>query len=308
MKLKKTNFEENSYQKHEDHYLEYYTSDSKRARALSWKRTDTVDAWCRQRLISSIDPVLQEYSSADWLTVGDGRYGSDAHYIESKGGNALATDISDLLLKEALAEGYIRRAQRENAESLSFEDGQFDFVLCKDSLHHFPRPTLALHEMLRVARKGVILIEPMDDLSEASIPQTAYRLIKESIFFIFLRRKPLRFQYEEVGNFIYSVSRREIEKTAVALNYPYVVFKGLNTYYIEGAEDEILSAKGPLFRRITFMLGWRNLLNWLGLKPPGVLVSMIFKVPLSQDLQKALVRLGYEVRVLPSNPVLVDED
>lgn len=305
--MKKKNFEDNSYQTHEKHYLEYYTSDLKKARAQSWKRTDTVDAWCRQRLIGLIDPILQEYPSADWLTVGDGRYGSDANYIESNGGDALATDISDFLIKEAVAEGYIRKAQRENAEDLTFEADSFDFVLCKDSLHHFPRPTHALHEMLRVARTGVILIEPLDDLAEVSIRQIAYRRLKDLFFSAFLRRSPQRYQYEEIGNFIYTVSKREMEKTAVAMNYPYVVFKGMNTYYIEGIEDELIVDNGPLFRRIKFMLRWRDFLSILGLRSPGVLISVIFKTPISQGLQEVFKRLKYEVRPLPSNPVLNNE-
>ncbi len=305
--MKKKNFEDNSYQTHEKHYLTYYTSDLKKSRALSWKRTDTVDAWCRQRLVSSIDPILQEYPSVDWLTVGDGRYGSDANYIESNGGNALATDISDFLIKEAVAEGYIRKAQRENAENLTFDANSFDFVLCKDSLHHFPRPTLALHEMLRVARTGVILIEPLDDLAEVSVRQIVYRRLKDLFFSIFLKRSPERFQYEEIGNFIYTVSRREIEKTAVAMDYPLVVFKGVNTYYIEGVEDELLADNGPLLRRIKFMLRWRDFLYKLGLKSPGVLVSVIFKAPISEALKETFERLKYEVRPLPSNPVLHNE-
>ena len=47
------------------------------------------------------NPLLSDVWGASWLTVGDGRYGTDAHYIFSKGvRNVLATDISDYLLRE----------------------------------------------------------------------------------------------------------------------------------------------------------------------------------------------------------------
>lgn len=40
------------------------------------------------------------------------------------------------------------------------QDDAFDYVLCKDSYHHMPRPMIALYQMLRVARRAVVLIEP----------------------------------------------------------------------------------------------------------------------------------------------------
>jgi hypothetical protein len=68
---------------------------------------------------------------ARWLTVGDGRYGNDAKYISNKGGHALASDISDCLLKEAKDIGYIAEYKKENAEALSFQDAEFDYVLAE---------------------------------------------------------------------------------------------------------------------------------------------------------------------------------
>ena len=66
-----------------------------------------------------------------------------------------ATDIAEVLLKEAKEEGYIKAYSKENAESLSFADNEFDFVFCKESYHHFPRPMIALYEILRVVKRGL---------------------------------------------------------------------------------------------------------------------------------------------------------
>ena len=54
----------------------------------------------------------------------------------------LVTDISSNLLKEAKDIGYISKYKQENAESLSFQDDEFDYVFCKESYHHFPRPMM----------------------------------------------------------------------------------------------------------------------------------------------------------------------
>lgn len=44
------------------------------------------------------------------------------------------------------------------AESLPFSDEQFDIVTCLGSLEHFVSPEKALHEMVRVAKKGAIFV------------------------------------------------------------------------------------------------------------------------------------------------------
>jgi len=50
----------------------------------------------------------------------------------------------------------------QDAEHLTFEDGQFDVVIVHNGLHHCFNPWLGLGEMCRVARKLVIGFEPFD--------------------------------------------------------------------------------------------------------------------------------------------------
>jgi hypothetical protein len=40
-------------------------------------------------MYQTIDPILKTEPEAKWLTVGDGRYGTDAKYILDKGCEAL---------------------------------------------------------------------------------------------------------------------------------------------------------------------------------------------------------------------------
>ena len=77
-----------------------------------------------------IAPILEQNPNNEWLTVGDGRYGKDAKYIIENGSNAIASDISEYLLKEAKEIGYIKEYQICNAESLSFKDSRFDYIFC----------------------------------------------------------------------------------------------------------------------------------------------------------------------------------
>lgn len=47
----------------------------------------------------------------------------------------------------------------QDAQSLSYDDGSFDFAFVADGLHHCSSPHRAMVEMYRVARKGIIVIE-----------------------------------------------------------------------------------------------------------------------------------------------------
>jgi SAM-dependent methyltransferase len=46
-----------------------------------------------------------------------------------------------------------------NAEHLSFPDGAFDMVCAFSVLHHVPKPTLVVSEMLRVARRAIFIAD-----------------------------------------------------------------------------------------------------------------------------------------------------
>ncbi len=46
-----------------------------------------------------------------------------------------------------------------DVESLPFPDGRFDIVSCRFAFHHFPDPEMALHEMKRVSKKRIIIVD-----------------------------------------------------------------------------------------------------------------------------------------------------
>lgn len=96
-----------SYELHEKLWELYVDGAERSSHAKTWLKDDTVDHWRHYRMYNNIDPIIESYPNSFWLTVGDGRYGNDAHYIMQKGAKALATDISDILLKEAKDLGFI---------------------------------------------------------------------------------------------------------------------------------------------------------------------------------------------------------
>jgi ubiquinone/menaquinone biosynthesis C-methylase UbiE len=306
------NFDKLSNEAHE----RIYESEKQCKLAETWKRGDTVDAWRHERMYRCLDPLLKRFPGARWMTVGDGRYGTDAHYLELGKANATATDIADTMLRKAKEDGYIREFRKENAERLSFADNSFDFALCKEAYHHFPRPMLALYEMLRVAKSAIVLIEPDESPILMGFRHIFKMAVKETLIRIGLGRL-FRDRntnvidtganwYEEVGNFGYSISRREIERVALGMNLPHVAFRGINDTYIEGVEDETATPGSPLMQRIEAEIAEqdRKAVRGFSRARPKLLVAMIFKTAIDADLRAALKAADFDVSDLPRNPYL----
>lgn len=276
----------------------------------TWKNSNTVDYWRHERMYHQLDPIIMAYPNSKWLTVGDGRYGTDAHYLNQSGIDALPTDINDECLKLAKEEGFIPGYAVENAEKLSFDDNHFDFVLCKESYHHFPRPMLALYEMLRVAKNGIVLIEPND---QAILHQHAAGIssLKFWLWFSlkqFIKRKLNRRvasfndRYESVGNYVYSISKREIEKIALGLNFDAIAIKGLNDYYVEGVEYEEIEKNGPLFKQVQENIRRMDKISSRRPETYGLLVAIIFKRLPNQVCIDLLIKQKFEFIKLTKNP------
>ncbi|RZK76074.1 MAG: methyltransferase domain-containing protein, partial [Pedobacter sp.] len=190
----------------------------------------------------------------------------------------------------------------ENAENLSFGDGAFDYLLCKESYHHFPKPYAALYEMIRVSRKAIILMEPHDPI--AKMPLLLF-FLNLTVSCPFLQRKVWknRFSFEPVGNFVYKVSEREFEKFAAGLQLPAVAFKYINPnfYHKDNERKEASLTVWPflVMRLKKFVL---DTLMRLKIIPGQVLSAIIFKELPNSEEQKRLKRAGYKIVLIPKNP------
>ena len=305
----KNRFDQTSYELHREHYSKVF--DEKKLK--SWSNNKTIDYWRHLRIYNNLDPLIDSYPDSTWLTVGDGRYGTDANYLLSRGLNqVLASDISDTYLKIAASDGFIKDYKAENAEKMGFKDNSFDFCLCKESYHHFPRPMVALYEMIRVVKQGVVLIEPQDEnvynTYKTNIEEILH-LIKSNLMKSFRKligvSRPYPFgNYEPVGNYVYSISEREIEKVALGLNFDMIAFKGLNDYYLEGVEYEEAHESSKLFKEVKKNIKKSDRLVRQGRSKYDNLIAIIFKDEPSDNCQTKLKKKGFNLIKLTKNPYI----
>ncbi len=270
----------------------------------SWLRDDTLDHWRHARLRAPLQAIVAANPAASWLTIGDGRYGTDAHHLLSLGAKSVhCTDISDTLLKIGAEKGFITAFSAENAEALRFPDGAFDYVYCKESFHHFPRPYVALGEMFRVARQAVILTEPRDRAIDRAPLSWVYDALKA-----LLGRDRSQHAFEPVGNYLYALSEREVEKFLLGLHHTSVAFLGVNDAYLPGVEFAALDSANPadrkLQRKIQGRIRFLDALSKLGLVRTTMLTAALFKQAPDAGLSIAMAREGWRLKTLPRNPYL----
>jgi len=254
---------------------------------------NSVDNWRHTRMLDSALPLIAAYGDSNWITVGDGGFGSDASYLHSKGVKVTATSLTDRTLRVAFERGFIPGFRAENAEKISYDDESVDFVLCKEAYHHFPRPPVALYEMLRVAKQGVVLIEPVDNPSPLGALKT---LAKRMI------RGDGDVQFEPSGNFIYRINLREMEKLMTAMGLKSMAFKGINDFYHPrfGGHDAQTWNMGSGVTR--FGIGVQNALCSLGLLGYGLGCVIVFRAEPTEACRKALASDGFKLVDLPRNP------
>ena len=290
------------YDNQADKWEECITNKKRNVFSKRWLRKDTLDHWRHRRMLEPIKSFI--INNESWLTIGDGRYGTEANFLIENGLNAHATDLSDKLLKIGNEIGFINEYSQENAEELSFDDESFDYILIKESLHHFPRPWIALNEAFRVCRKGVIIIEPNDQLSNG------FNLFKRLMYLLKkLAHKRINigdYNFEEVGNFIYTVNLREIEKFMLGMHYRNIAYIRMNDFYFKGIEEvDILNPKLKdliLKYYLKLIILIRDLLCNLNLSKHSLITIAMLKDAPSKKTIREMNRHNWIFKKLPKNP------
>jgi len=256
---------------HETHWHDFLDDQLHAALYESWWHKDRINYWRHTRLLAPALEVLGVFRPKTWLTIGDGA-GTDAWRLIDAGlGEALATDLEDTVLKKTKEAGYISQYQVANAEKLPFPDNSFDFVLCKETLHHMERPYLGIYESLRVARYAVAIIEPQDP-------------------FVDVPHKIGTFEpgYERVGNFVYCLSEHELMKLAYGLNLLGIATKHMVDIYIEGCEFKLKSENEPMWLEINSRLSHlEEQIKYKNLKP-NYIQSILFKATVGEQVFELL--------------------
>ncbi len=296
-------FEETSFESHAGWFEKNYPDKQYRGEVLeNNKNTASLNYWLHERLFSLADPLLK--ADEKWLTVGDA-YALDGYYLRRKGCHVTATDIGDAFLSLAKEKEMVHDISVENVENLSFPPNSYDYVFCKEAYHHFPRPFIGVYEMLRVAKKGVVIIEPQDPVLRMplllALKNTLTRLYPSLLNKIWKNR----FSFETVGNYVYKLSDREMEKLAMGINLPTICFiECNNNYWHKGVENQTTEAGNAEFRKIKRKLWLDNFLCKLGLKPYHVLCVILFKEKPDEEVRRKLKEKGGVVIDLPKNPYL----
>ncbi len=286
-------------------------------RHKSWFDETTVDFWRHKRMYDTVTPLAKFYQDKNWLTVGDGRYGLDAVRLKQSFSlkNVLPTDISSNMLQIGKEKGLFENFSIENAEKLSFADNSFDVVFCKEAFHHFPRPIIALYEMIRVCKTAVVLIEP-PDYPSYSINTKEYlfsfykvllsRFVKTIKIPRVVEINPLDYEFEESGNYIYSVSTREMEKIVQGLDLGGVAWKMFNDRYEEGCEFEKAVDGNPMFERIKKYISERdeNCKANPNFYRYGTGTFVIFKNEVDKILKNEMEKFGYTFPKKLINPYI----
>lgn len=265
----------------------------------------TYDNWRHYRMREPLKAIISAETEASWLTIGDGRFGSEAHFLINAGAkNVHCTDISDALLKIAHEGGAIGSFSAENAESISFADNSFDYVYCKEAFHHFPRPFIALYEMFRVAKKGVILTEPRDTTIDVAPIQELRNALKAAIGL----RPSTKHGFETVGNYAYALSEREVEKFLLGMHYTNVAFMGCNDFYASDIgnirmQSEVPADKKKIAKAMR-AIKYKDLICKIGVRRSTILTAAMFKSEPTESTRTALREAGWTVKGLPKNPYL----
>jgi ubiquinone/menaquinone biosynthesis C-methylase UbiE len=299
-------FENTSHVAHEAWYDKQFPSEQARMAVYeNWQKQiqdQTIGNWLQAQMLQLTDVLALPQTR--WLTVGDG-YGFDGHYLHQRNCIVTASDISDTFLPLAKKINLIHDYAIENAEKLSFADNVFDYTLCKESYHHFPRPYMAVYEMLRVSKKAVILIEPHDPMTKMPLLLALGNILDRINPKLLEKYWKNRYSFEEVGNYVFKLSERETEKLAMGLNLPAVAFKGINNHYFDiKTASQIADENSAGFRKIIAKRKYDDLLARLSLMPHQLLCAVIFKTLPELETIQALKKEGFRYYAFPPNPYL----
>ncbi len=298
--MSRGDFNDVSYRAHKKH-LEKINSSGSDVSLKRLVKKDSIDYWRHERMYELLRPFIDTFER--WLTVGDGM-GTDANWLQGQGVSVVATDLSDDILKESYNQKFIDEYKQENAEHLSFSDHSFSYVLCKESFHHFPRPYIALYEMIRVSSKAVMIIEPVDIILKMPVMMRIKNVLDKIDVNLINKIWKNRYSFEEVGNYVYKISEREIEKVAMGINLPAIAFKGLHDYYTTSIDLSEPLTNTKYFNLVKNKIRFRNFLSKFGIIPYQLYCSVVFKqLPTPQVIQK-LKSEGYKYIELPKNPYI----
>ena len=186
---------------------EYYTETASRYDAMH-NHEGVDDAEIRRLILA----VLSSLEIRSLLDVGSAT-GRGLKEFASALPGALVCGVEPVsaLLHQGMAAGNTEAVSllQGSGEALPFGDGSFDVVSEFSILHHVRRPAAVVGEMLRVARKAVVIVDS-NRFGQGSWPARLFKLTLYKIglwhAFNFMRTRGKRYQISEGDGLFYSYS------------------------------------------------------------------------------------------------------
>ena len=293
-----------SYNRHKEWYqLQFPNIEDKLNVINNFKHyKGSINHWLQLIFFNSLKPFIEDVNKS-WLTLGDA-YGHDANFLIEQGiQHTTASDLDPSMLQISKEHGLIHEFAIVNAEKMDFNNERFNYILCKESYHHFPRPYAALYEMIRVCKDGIIIMEPQDPICRMPLLMMISNICQKLNLGIMDKIWKNKISYESVGNFVYKVSEREFEKFAAGLNLPMIAVKEINpNFWFPGSNQIPAQMSQPAFKKIYWKKRFRDFLTLFGIFPSQTLVLVAFKhIPNENTLQR-LKSEGYRISKIKKNP------
>jgi SAM-dependent methyltransferase len=105
----------------------------------------------------------------------------------------------------------------QDVEALTCQDGEFDFCIAHNGLHHCLSPHRGLLEMFRVARKGIVVFEPRDSFLARWGVRLNFGQDYETAAVAANGGVAGGMRNTAIPNYVYRWTEREIEKTIASV-------------------------------------------------------------------------------------------
>jgi ubiquinone/menaquinone biosynthesis C-methylase UbiE len=175
--------------------VEYHERVIYRNKAREVDNSNPLVAWLNFfRLRKTLEMIGTPLAGKTVLSVCGGD-GEEAEFFQRLGAEVTVADLSTVAMKAARVRNPALHCCCMDAESLSFADRSFDWVVVRDGLHHLARPAKGIYELERVSREGFAFLEGQDSL-----------LVR------LLCRVGIGENWDPAGGYVYRFSRREIYK------------------------------------------------------------------------------------------------
>jgi SAM-dependent methyltransferase len=143
-----------------------------------------------------------------------------------------------------------------DAEQIGLPDSSFDFVFAHEVLHHCRSPHRALCEMLRVARKHVVLLEPNDSFLMRILIWSGFSFPYEIFAVAYHGYEAGGVRHSCIPNFIYRWTSNEVRKTVSSYLAEYIFLVHTYPYWdFDVGEEGLLVRKETRIHAITTITG-----------------------------------------------------